>query len=248
MADRQYFNVSGRIVQGNVFEPQTKDMQGRPMLDMKGAPKVQYFLGLAVAKDAPDFQTAWAGVQAAAAIDWPGGEPQRAGFSFKLVDGDAPENASKEGFPGHWILRFTSGFAWQAVAQGAARPIVDPNEIKRGYYVRVFFTTTGNKNAQKPGMYLNASVIELLGYGPEITSGPDAAGMIAQAGGAHTPAGVQATPLPGAPVAPVGMPPAVPPVGMPPVGMPPVAPPVGMPPVAPPGVIPPNPAILTGGQ
>ena len=206
MSDKQFFNISGRLVQGDVFDPQTTDMQGRPMVDLRGNPKVQYFIGVAVAKNAPDFNEAWAAINAIAARDWPTGEHTRAGFSWKVVDGDAPEHAQKEGFPGHWLFRFTSGFKWQAVAANAERPILDSAEIRRGYYVRVFFTVAGNKNTQKPGVYLNASVVELRGYGPEITSGPDAGSLINAAGGGHVPAGMQTTPVGGAPAAPAMQP------------------------------------------
>ena len=233
MPDKQFFNVSGRLVQGDVFDPQTTNMQGHPLVDLKGNPKVQYFMGVAVAKNAPDFAPAWAAIGAVAARDWPTGESQRADFSWKVIDGDAPQHAGKEGFPGHWIFRFTSGYPWQAVTKGAASPIVDPSQIKRGYYVKVFFSVAGNKNATKPGVYLNGSVVELIGYGTEISSGPDAAALVAAAGVGHVPAGMQATPVGGAPVA-------APVVA--PVAAPVVAPVVAAPVVAP--VIAPNPAIL----
>jgi len=258
-ADKQFINVSGRLVQGNVFEPQTTDMHGKPLTDLAGNPKVQYFIGVAVAKDAADFAAAWASIGAVAVGDWPTGESQRPDFSWKVIDGDDPKHAGKDGFAGHWIFRFTSGFPWQAVAQGATRPIVNPEEIKRGYFVRVFFTVAGNKSVQKPGVYLNASVVELIGYGDVITSGPDAAALVSTVGAAQV-AGMQASPVAApAVVAPVAAPvaPAVAaPVAAPvapvapavaaPVAAPAVVAPVAAPvaPVAPAPVIAPNPTIL----
>jgi hypothetical protein len=197
MADQQYYNVSGRLVQGDVFTPQTLDMKGRPMTDKNGNPKVQYFCAVAVAKDAPDLGTAYQGIQSVAMSSFRNGETNRPTFAWKIVDGDLPENAQKEGFPGHYVFRFTSGFPFRVVSKGAARPIVDQNEVKRGYYVRMFFTVAGNGDPQKPGVYLNGSIVELLGYGPEITAGPDAFALIAGAGQAYVPAGAMTTPIGG---------------------------------------------------
>ena len=193
--DKQYFNISGRLVQGNVFEPQTTDMQGRPLTDINGNPKVQYFIGVAVQKNTDDFNQAWANVYGVGARDWPTGEYGRADFSWKIIDGDDPKHAGKEGFAGNMIFRFTSGFPFQAVAKNAERPITNPAEIKRGYFVRIFFTVAGNKSLQKPGVYLNCSVVEVLAYGEEITSGPDASALVTGAGMAPTIPGMQANPV-----------------------------------------------------
>jgi hypothetical protein len=73
MGDVIYHNVVGRMVQGDLFTPQDKDMNGNPMRDLKGNPKVQYFAAIAVRKDDPAFAPAWAAIQAEATGGFPGG-------------------------------------------------------------------------------------------------------------------------------------------------------------------------------
>jgi len=197
MADQVYLNVSGRLVQGDVFTPVTTDMKGRPMTDKNGNPKVQYFCAVAVEKNAPDFGPAWQGIQNVANAAFKNGETQRPTFAWKLVDGDTRENANKEGFPGHWVFRFTSGYPFSVVSGAEARPVTNQNEIKRGYYVQVFFTVAGNGDSTKPGVYLNGAVVRFIGYGPEISTGPNAAALVAAAGSGYVPKGAQTTPLAG---------------------------------------------------
>ena len=245
MAELNYLNVSGRLVQGDVFTAQDKDMKGRPMTDQKGNPKVHYFMAVAVHKAAPDLRAAMDGIQAVAMAGFPGGQQTaRPDFAWKIVDGDRPENAGKEGFPGHLIFRFTSGFPFRPVTKNAERPIVDQAEIKRGYYVRVFFTVAANGDQQKPGVYLNGSIVELLGYGPEISAGPDASGIIKGAGQAVMPMGAMATPV-SAPQYPQPGPPAAP--QYPPAGPPQQYPPQGPQPGPQAGQIAPYPGILNPG-
>lgn len=194
-ATTDYMFITGRLVQGDVFTPQTKNMTGGPLTDLKGNPKVQYFIAVAVPKTDQAMMAEWAKIQAIAVAGFPGGESQRPDFAWKVLDGDAPANAGKEGFAGCMVFRLTSGFPVKAYTQGAASQITDPAQIKRGYFVRVAFTAKANANAQKPGLYLNTALVELIGYGEEISSGPDAVELLAAAGGAVMPAGASATPV-----------------------------------------------------
>jgi hypothetical protein len=41
MSDQEYLYVTGRLVQGSVFEPQTKNMNGGPLTNLKAEPKTQ---------------------------------------------------------------------------------------------------------------------------------------------------------------------------------------------------------------
>ena len=84
----------------------------------------------------------------------------------------------------------------------AHEQIQEKGAIKRGYFVRVNGSMSGNGNAQRPGLYLNLDMVELSAYGPEIVSGPDAEGAFG-GGPAALPAGASATPVgtPGAPPA-----------------------------------------------
>jgi len=208
MTEKSYLFVTGRLVQGDVFTPQTKNMTGGPLTDLQGNPKVQYFIAVAVEKtDAAMMQT-FAQIQQVAQAGFPGGESQRPDFAWKVIDGDDPKHAGKTGFAGCKIFRFTSGFPVKAYTKGAASQIVDPSQIKRGYFIRVAFTVAPNGNAAKPGVYLNLALVELVGYGDEIVSGPDAASVLGAAGAAPIPAGASASPvIGGPPIAPAPAPP-----------------------------------------
>jgi len=239
MAEDGYMRVTGRLVQGNVLEPQTKNMQGAPLTDLQGNPKVQYFIAVAVLKTDAEMLKEYAKIQAIAVAGFPGGETQAPTFAWKIIDGDQPPHSSKEGFAGCYVFRFTSGFQYSAYTEGGERQITDPNELKRGNYLRVTFTAAPNKSNIKPGIYLNTTFVELIGYGEEISSGPDAKALLAGIGSAVLPAGASATPIAGVPMA---MPGAAPPVGV----APPVPPVQPTPPVIPgqtaPPVIPAPPA------
>lgn len=215
----------GRLVQGDAFEPQLTDQQGKPRVVQSGPragqPAPQWFVALAFAKTDPAWPPFKALIDAECAQAWPSLFPQGpAGpcvlptFSNKIIDGDGVDttgksNATKEGFAGHWIVRFTSGFApkvYKPAGPGAWVEVSDKNEIKRGYYVRVSGTVVTNQNATKPGVHVNVGMVELNGQGVEIVSGPSAqeafgAPAALPVGATALPA--SATPLPGGVAAPV---------------------------------------------
>jgi len=205
MSDNSIVTPVGRIVQGNAFVPNTTDQQGNQLLNKsgpnKGQPRVEFYLGLAIAKDNPEWAALWASISAIASNDWPGGEFNAPTFSWKYIDGDSVDNKGKpysdrEGFAGHHILRFSSGYQPQVVTAGGAAQISEPSQCKRGDYARVVFTCKGNGNAEKPGVYMNLQIVEHIGYGEEITSGPDAVSILSQAQPAqYMPAGVSQTPV-----------------------------------------------------
>ncbi len=140
-------------------------------------------------------------------------------FSWKLADGDGVDdngkpNANKEGFAGHWVVKFSSSFAPRCFHAGHYAPheqIQDPKAIQRGYFVRVAGTIEGNDNVQKPGLYVNLSMVELAGVGQVITSGPDASAVFGgtaaplPAGAAPLPMNAPAVQMPGAAPAPLGV-------------------------------------------
>lgn len=243
----------GRLVQGDCFKPFTKDATGRP-LTIKNGPNVgqptqKFVQAVAFAKTDPNWPALKAQLEAVARADFPalfpnGGPCIHPRFAMKVIDGDGVDdngtlNSTKEGFAGHWVVRFSSTFApdcYHAGKYDKAQVITDPNTIKRGYYVRVSATVKGNGDTAKPGLFLNANMIELAGYGDEITSGPDAAAAFGAAPAALPP-GARPTPA-------GGLPPGAMPVPAPGAGggynpahvaMP--AAPVQPPPVAPPPVV-----------
>lgn len=230
----------GRLVQGDCFNPSTTDQQGAALVvktgPNAGQPRADYFIAVAFAKTDPAWPAYYAELDAEARAAWPNLFPTPGGpcviptFAYKVIDGDGYDtlgksNALKEGFAGHWIVRFSSGYAPKVVrptAPGVWSEVTNPGELKRGYFVRVASSIKGNDNPQKPGLYLNYGLVEIVAHGAEIITGPSAS----DAFGAPAALPPGASPIP---VAPVGMPPAPPappaPVAPPPAPPAPVAPP-----------------------
>ena len=201
----------GRIVSGDVFKGNDKDAEGRPLTIKNGPnagqPRKEYFIGLAI----PKTDAAWPALEklikdtaraAFPAMFDASGNCINPKFAFKITDGDSqvPNSNGKkpcdrEGYPGHWVLHLSSGFAPKCFARGGEEAITDESMIRRGYYVRVFGSVRGNGSQQQPGVFLNHSMVELVGYGVEIVVGPSAASVFGEAAPAALPAGASATPL-----------------------------------------------------
>ena len=265
----------GRLVQGHPMEKQDKDMQGNALTvktgPNAGQPTQRYFVAVAIDKRSPEWADLWGKIVQAARAGFPTlfdaqGNCLSRDFSFKVADGDSTmvskpgevPNAQKQGFAGHWVLKCSSSFPPKCFYAGRYQPheqIQDANLIKRGYYVRVAGTIEANGNAQRPGVYVNLNMVELVALGDEIVSGPDAAGVFGGAPVAALPPGAVALPAGGlaAPQAPMGN---VPPMPMP--GAPTFAPPAAaippaqpavpplVPPMTPAAPVQPHPAILAG--
>lgn len=223
----QFLTPVGRIVQGDVFEPQTKDQQGNALTVKSGPnagqPTQRFFVALAFAKTDPAFAAFYQQLVSTARAAWPqlfdaNGNCTHPRFSWKIMDGDGVDdngkpNNTKEGFAGHWVVKFSSSFPLKAFYAGRYAPqdqIQDKHAIRRGYFVRIGGTVEGNGNQQKPGIYVNLNMVELVALGPEIVSGPDAASVFGAAPVGALPPGAQALPAAGAPAgampAPAGSP------------------------------------------
>lgn len=209
-AKQQFLTPVGRLVQGDPFEKQTKNMQGQPLVTSQGQPTQRYFVAVAFRKDDPAFGAFYQLLVTVARQSFPqlfdaAGNCTHPRFSWKLTDGDStiPDEggrapATKEGFPGHWVVRFQSSFPPKCFYAGRYAPqeqIQDRNAIRRGYYVRISGTIEGNANPTKPGLYVNLNMVELSAQGQEIVSGPDANAVFGGAGAPALPPG--ATALPG---------------------------------------------------
>ena len=200
----------GRMVQGDLFVPQTKDMEGRPLTDKNGAPRVNYFFAIAVPKADPGVNDLIAQIHAVGQAGFPAGQWKMPGFSWKIVDGDDPTNNAKEGFIGHWVFRVSSGFPPPVWETGGTARIVEPGKPKRGDYIRAVISIAANGSTSKPGVYLNHQLVEFVGYGQAISSGPDGAEVFGAAPKAVLPAGASLTPVAGPPIAAPGLPGAAP--------------------------------------
>lgn len=229
----------GRLVQGDLYKPQTKDQQGNPLVIKTGPNKGQatqkYFFALAVPKtpgaqhwsQEPWGDPIWRYGHAA----WPTGQATSPSFAWKIEDGDSVipnkmgrKNCDREGFPGNWIINFSSSFP-SKVFTSTGDPIVEPGAVKLGYYVVVAGSVDSNENPTNPGIYMNHNMVGLAGYGAEIRQGPDPKAVFK--GGYALPPGASATPVGGALPA---TPPAAPVPGAPPAYVPPPAPAPALPP------------------
>ena len=211
----------GRLVQGHPFEANSTNMEGQPLTDKAGKPRVEYFFAIAIPKTDPEFPALWQKVQEVAQKGFPGGETQRPTFSWKYTDGDTL--LDKEGFAGHHVLKLKSSFAPRVSTKGGAAQIVDATQIKRGDYVRVYISVAPNGSTVQPGVYLNPSMVELVGYGEEISSGPAGDQIFGGAPVGALPAGASATPVAGAPIAQGAPPTSAPPAAAPPTTVQPAA-------------------------
>lgn len=167
-----------------------------------GQPRTSYFIALAIAKNNPEWpeflkQLHWVASNGFPAyfdgnsnadpvqqINFPYlhqlglNLPKPRDFSFKIVDGDGRDtngenNADKEGFAGHWVLRFSSSMPFKGYMHPDKTQLENPGQvIKRGYFARVALSSTPN-TGETPGIYLNPDMILCVGYGPVIIGGKD---------------------------------------------------------------------------
>lgn len=209
MATKTAFTTPvGRMVMGNLYKPNTLDFDGKPLVVKTGAnigqARSDFFIALAIQKGA---EKHWAETKWGAEIWRVGhtafpGAAQSPSFAWKIDDGDSviPNKRNKrpcdnEGWKGHWILKFSGGFAPKVYRQNgsAFEQVTEADYIKPGYFVEINGTVDGNGNQNNPGVYLNHSMVMFRAYGAEISFGPDvnAAGF----GVAALPAGASAVPL-----------------------------------------------------
>jgi hypothetical protein len=240
----------GRLVQGSLYKGNDTDANGSPLV-VKTGPNVgqartEFYFAVAIPKGQEQHwnQTEWGRqIWDEAAKSWPNGEYERPDFSWKIVDGDSQVPNKKnvkpcdvQGFAGHWVMKFSSGFAPQIFNADGSQQLVEEGAVKLGYYVQVNGSANSNGNAQNPGMYLNHSMVAFSAYGDEIRVGPDAASV--GFGGQPLPAGASSAPTGGGSFNPAAPTPAAAAPAAAPVAAPAAAPVVA--PVTPP----PNPAIL----
>ena len=200
-----------RLIMGSLHKGNDIDGEGNPRVvktgPKAGTPFTQYFFGVAVPKgrEAHWNQTEWGqqvwAVGAAAFPAFHGGRT----FAWKIEDGDSTEPNTKgrkpcdnEGSPGHWIVKFSSGFppkAYQQTRPGVFQDVA-AEAIKLGYWIQVAGNVASNGSAKSPGVYLNHNMVLFVRADTEIVTGPDAASVF---GGAAI-----SEPLPGVTALPAG--------------------------------------------
>lgn len=203
----------GRMVQGDLYNPNTEDFHGKPLVyktgQDAGKPRTEFFLAVAFPKNGTTHwsQTDWGQkIWAFAHSVWPGGDRSavmRDDFAFKIDDGDSTKLNKKskrpcdyEGFPGHWIVKFSGSFQPKLADKFGKREL-GPNDlrVKCGDFVQVFATIKSNNNNDNPGLYMNPEVIAHSGYGEEIRGGGVDISAVGFGVGVTLPAGASDVPL-----------------------------------------------------
>lgn len=208
---------AGRMIWGDPYDGRKTDFSGAPLVVKNGPnvgqPKTDYSIGVAIRKGAeqkivtpqgelPAFiNTSWGRTiyeQAAKAF------PQaifRRDFAWKVVDGDSTEMNQNNKRPcddpnqrGHWILKFSSGFAPKIVNQDGTQALLDKGVVYPGCWVQIFGSIVDNGQQAKPGVYLNLHIVSFQAHDARITSGPDAA-AVGFGQGVQLPASASAAPL-----------------------------------------------------
>lgn len=246
----------GRIVWGHPTKSRDKTRKNpttganEKVLKADGTVAQQWSFGVAFNK--ADFQAMiWPAMAQEAATAYANGTPPK--FSWKYQDGDGIDDQGKpfntrEGYAGCYVLAISSELMAPPIYKlnGGKYDQLPGEAIKCGDFVVVGLNIKVNvpqDRTHTPGLYVNPTLVEFIGYGTEIVSQGHVDPM-ALLGGAvrQLPAGASATPLanPNAPgLAAMGTP--QPQVmqqpGMMPGGMPAAAPMMAPPPLAPPAPV-----------
>jgi hypothetical protein len=177
----------GRLVQGSLYEPQTTDAENRPLTVKTGVNagqhRVEFYFALAIAKGRETHwnQTEWgAKIWQTGQIGFPNGAANSPAFAWKIKDGDdttmnkvGRRPCDREGYPGHWVLNFASGFAPTIYSEDGTKQIPEVDFVKLGDYIQVYGSVADNGAIQQPGVYLNHSVVAFSRYGERIHTGVD---------------------------------------------------------------------------
>lgn len=172
------FNTEiGRMVFGDIYDPETEDFDGNPLVIKtgtdKGKPTVRYNIGLAIPKNGT---THWAQSPLGAVI-WAQGfrdhpvsaETSRtdpSAFAWKVIDGDSakpgkpfrgkPSKAPKDkpGFPGNWVFAFGGSNEPKILTADLSSYILETGVVHLGDSIQIVGDVIGNTGAT-PGVYLN---------------------------------------------------------------------------------------------
>lgn len=252
---------SGRIVWGDLYTPNDKDIQGNQRTYQSGAnkgqPRATYDFGVAIPKT-PGI-THWANEPEWGQAIWAIGHQvspqaqQIRDFAWKVKDGDdssipppqvgrqqAKPLNQREGYPGHWIISMSSNFP-PTIYDGTNNllPLPQKDHVKAGDYVQVRVSIEPNSSA-KPGVFINPNMVCFAGFGKRISQGGDPTQAGFKLGVA---AGASAAPVGGMPVGTVpAAAPAAPAAPVTPMAPPPVPAAMTTPPAPAVPVTPPAPA------
>jgi len=177
----------GRLVEGSLYKGNTVDADNQPLKFKSGKnagqPRVDFYFAIAIKKGNETHwdQTEWgAFIENVGKVAFPKGQWQRPDFSWKITDGDSTlmnkanrRPCDKEGFAGHWVLKFSRPFSPKIYNSNGTLPLLEENHVNLGDYVQVFALVAGNNSDKQPGVYLNHLMVAFSGYGERIVLGPD---------------------------------------------------------------------------
>ena len=186
----------GRLVSGSMYVARDTDADGNKRLIKNGANAGQPFesYDFSVAFPKTPGVAHWSQDPQAGRVNSADGQPwlqaiwalghaefpqqaQSRDFSWKIADGDSTEvnkkgnrNCDKDGWPGHWIVHFSSMQRPKILdylnAKGAE--LTDVDAVMRGYYVQVMCEFVSNAPSPSPGLYANHQAVARIAYGPVI--------------------------------------------------------------------------------
>lgn len=198
----------GRFIAGNLFKPYYSGELWDKGPD-KGKPRPNYYLGVAFEKASGCLDEVRKQLHALAIESFPDKFDKKGNlivpkFSFKIEDGDSTvpnskgkKNCDKPGYPGNWILNFSSNYTFPITTQDGKNYITDEALIKRGYYIRVAFKAKSNFRPDNPGIKLYQQAVIFFDVGEEIHAGIDVANLLGNNTVSSLPAGVGAVLEPG---------------------------------------------------
>lgn len=116
-------------------------------------------------------------------------------FAWKIEDGDAPGNSTREGWAGCFIFKCSTTLGAPPCFDMNNLPM-DPAVIKTGHYASVYVSIVLNEQTDHTaGIHINPDGVIFAGYGPEIRTGPSAEQMFGPAGSRGLAPGASAHPV-----------------------------------------------------
>ena len=172
MQDNTFITPVGRIVYNRVWDRATTDAEGVLLKNRDGSPRSEQVMLHAIEKTHPNIDAFFQMIQAVAKNMWSDDDIKEPDFAWKRYDGDDVKYENKEGYPGHWIFKYTNGLPENArvYSQDMNDIITDPRACKCGDYVACVIQVSSNKSTRNPGVFLNLKSIRFMYPGKEIVS------------------------------------------------------------------------------